>query len=104
LLAGVASAGKPHYAVATWYYPGIGACGIWNTNNDKIVALPLSSYGTGNHCGQNVKLHYQGRTVIAKVVDMCPSCGRNGIDLSLGAFQALAPPGKGVIQVVWEYV
>jgi expansin (peptidoglycan-binding protein) len=42
--------------------------------------------------------------VTAKVVDLCPSCVMDEIDLSMAAFQVLAPLDQGIIQVDWEYV
>lgn len=55
-------------------------------------------------CFYAVQRADQGKTVTAKVVDLCPSCTMNGIDLSTAAFQALAPLEQGIIQVVWGYV
>ncbi|KAF8174870.1 riboflavine-aldehyde-forming enzyme [Pholiota molesta] len=103
-LAEIATAGKPHYGPASWYYPGLGACAGWSGDGDIVVALPPLRYGAGQHCGKNIQVHYQGKTVTAKVVDLCPSCVMDEIDLSMGAFQVLAPLDQGIIQVDWEYV
>ena len=39
-------------AQATWYTPGLGACGQTNTESDFIVALNAGDWAGGSHCGQ----------------------------------------------------
>ena len=41
---------------------------------------------------------------MTKVVDECPGCGINHLDLFPDAFAALADPNKGIIDVTWNYV
>jgi len=90
---------------ATWYYDGVGACGGWNMNSDHIVALSQGQYySNGGRCGKIIRVYYQGKSIDAQVVDLCPSCAQDAIDLSLSAFQALAPIKVGVIQVDWVYL
>jgi len=110
----------------------IGACRGWNVDNDHIVALPPVEFASGTRCGKKIRVHRklhdllvaviitlfvvqplcfcllfrtldQGKTITAKVVDLCPSCGWTGIDLSRSAFAELAPLDDGVLHVVWEY-
>lgn len=38
------------------------------------------------------------------MVDECPGCGTNHLDLFPDAFAALADPSKGIIDVTWNYV
>lgn len=38
------------------------------------------------------------------VVDECPGCGTNHLDLFENAFSKLAAPSAGVINVNWDYV
>lgn len=45
----------------------------------------------------------QGQTIDVTVVDTCEGCAQFDIDLSPGAFQALAPLSAGRIQVDWEW-
>ena len=43
-----------------------------------------------------------GSTIVAKVADECPSCGGYGnVDLSTGAFSALANMNDGVFPLTW---
>ncbi|TFK46270.1 barwin-like endoglucanase [Heliocybe sulcata] len=88
---------------ATYFYPGLGACGGHSTSSDLIVALNTQKYANGKHCGKQIAVHYNGKSVDAKVVDECPGCGSNDIDLSPAAFKKLAPLDKGRIQVTWEF-
>ncbi|KAJ7076748.1 RlpA-like double-psi beta-barrel-protein domain-containing protein-containing protein [Mycena belliarum] len=79
---------------ATWYSPngGFGACGQPIQNGDFAVALSSANYADN------------GKSINAVVRDLCPGCASNGIDLTQGAFSALANLDLGVIQVVWNFV
>ncbi|KAL1741307.1 RlpA-like double-psi beta-barrel-protein domain-containing protein-containing protein [Schizophyllum fasciatum] len=91
---------------ATWYYTetgNAGACGAYSKNTDPVVALPPSQWANGAHCWQHIGIWYGNRWVDATVVDLCPSCEGNHIDLSPGAFNQLASPDTGLIQVYWNW-
>ncbi|KXN90760.1 Papain inhibitor, partial [Leucoagaricus sp. SymC.cos] len=81
----------------------VGNCGAPSQRSDFIVALSTVQYNNGAHCWQHVKVRYNGNTIDVTVVDSCPRCAQYGIDLSPGAFQALAPLGTGSIPVSWWY-
>ncbi|KAJ3576100.1 hypothetical protein NP233_g653 [Leucocoprinus birnbaumii] len=89
---------------ATYFFPGLGACGLFNTNNDFIVALNPTDYNGGAACGRNIRVNYQGRSVTVTVRDLCPGCGPGGVDLSPAAFQQLADLSVGRIPVEWDFV
>ncbi|KXN85759.1 Papain inhibitor [Leucoagaricus sp. SymC.cos] len=89
---------------ATYFFPGLGACGLQNGNQDLIVALNPADYAGGANCGRSIVVNYQGKSVITKVVDLCPGCGAGGVDLSPAAFQQLASLDLGRIQVNWNFV
>lgn len=36
----------------TWFDVGLGACGDYDTNSDKIVAISSHIYGSGGNCNQ----------------------------------------------------
>jgi len=96
---------------ATYFYPGLGACGTYSNDQSMIVAMNAPTFdsypGAGSNpntnpiCGKTVTVNYQGKTVVVQVVDKCPSCGANDIDLSPAAFSVLADESVGVIQATW---
>ncbi|KAF8882843.1 riboflavine-aldehyde-forming enzyme [Infundibulicybe gibba] len=89
---------------ATFFAPGLGACGDQNTANDLVVALNAPQYGNGENCRRNIRVTFQGRSVVAKVEDKCPVCVTGAIDLSPAAFNQLADPSVGRIQVDWDFI
>ncbi|KAJ6479104.1 RlpA-like double-psi beta-barrel-protein domain-containing protein-containing protein [Mycena sanguinolenta] len=90
---------------ATWYTPdgNVGACGAPMQNSDFIVALSSAHYKDGAHCWQHLNVEYNGKNIDVTIGDLCPGCGTDGIDLSEGAFAALADLGVGVIPVQWNF-
>ncbi|KAJ7757619.1 RlpA-like double-psi beta-barrel-protein domain-containing protein-containing protein [Mycena metata] len=94
---------------ATYYQPdgGFGACGNHLQNTDAVVALGVNNWAAGAHCGRNILVQYQGRSITLSVQDLCPGCqGDNGIDLTEGAMAAIDPNyvNDGHINVVWSFV
>lgn len=77
----------------TYYYPGLGACGETNNNNDAVAAVSSAKVAT---------IHYNGKSTTARVVDLCPSCATGNIDVSPSVFQALSDLSAGSIDVTWE--
>ncbi|KAF7366054.1 Barwin-like endoglucanase [Mycena venus] len=82
---------------------GLGACGNPIQNSDFAVALSSTNYAGGAHCGQNVNVNFNGASITVTVADLCTGCEADGIDLTQGAFQALADPSVGVIEVNWDF-
>jgi expansin (peptidoglycan-binding protein) len=70
------------------------------------TALSDANWDSANACGQCVSVTGpDGKTkVTAMVVDQCPGCGSNHLDLYPDAFAKLADPSKGIINVSWDYV
>ncbi|XXG99453.1 hypothetical protein Hte_005792 [Hypoxylon texense] len=89
-----------HSGDMTYYTPGLGACGETNTESDAVVAMSPAQYG---HCGKTIKIHYNGKTGSAKIVDKCPGCGGDGIDVSPKVFKEFADLSVGRVAVTWEY-
>ncbi|KAH8091721.1 RlpA-like double-psi beta-barrel-protein domain-containing protein-containing protein [Cristinia sonorae] len=90
---------------ATFYTPGLGACGGINTEKDFIVAVSTQIFngfpGAGANpnknpiCGKKLTATSRGKKVTVKIVDQCPGCSRDSIDLSPAAFNTLADPATG---------
>jgi hypothetical protein len=88
----------------TWYDVGLGACGWTNKPSDFVVAINSAQYGSGQHCGRRIEIRAYGKSAIAQVVDECPSCSPNGLDLSKSLFAHFAPTDKGVFDASWSFV
>ncbi|KAG9002241.1 hypothetical protein FRB94_004057 [Tulasnella sp. JGI-2019a] len=62
---------------ATWFIPGLGACGGARANTSSmIVALNEHQYGNmdavSKHRGRSIKITYKDKTVMAKVQGWFP--------------------------------
>lgn len=86
----------PNFSV-TWYTQNgvAGACGAKHSDSDFIAALDSRTYGDlsakSQYCGKKIRVSWQGKTVDVTVADACPGCYNSAsVDLSTGAFQALA--------------
>ncbi|KAF2467874.1 barwin-like endoglucanase [Lindgomyces ingoldianus] len=64
-----------------------------------------SNWNGASACGSCVRITGPwGNSITAMVVDQCPGCGPNHLDLFPDAFKALADPNTGEIQVSWDWV
>ncbi|MCJ1313831.1 hypothetical protein MMC25_007511 [Agyrium rufum] len=110
LVTGAAIAQKALTGTATYYGGNVqgGICSF------STYTLPSSLYGTAlsdsnwanaAECGACVSVKGpSGNNITAMIVDQCPGCGQNHLDLFPDAFAKLASPSKGVINVSWSYV
>ncbi|KAI0903345.1 riboflavine-aldehyde-forming enzyme [Ustulina deusta] len=85
----------------TYYNPGLGYCGQTNGDNDAVVAL--SPGEVVGKCGKTIKIHHDGKSATAKVVDKCPGCAAGSIDVSPVVFKQLANLDQGRVHVTWEF-
>jgi len=99
---------------ATFFYQGgnPGACGQYHGDGDMIVAIDQarwgsSSFGGGsNTCGKWVTITNtnNGRSVSAMIADVCPTCTNgNSLDLSVGAFNAIASESDGMVPISYHF-
>ncbi|KAF8604838.1 hypothetical protein BDV93DRAFT_555267 [Ceratobasidium sp. AG-I] len=102
-----------HRGWATFYNAseGRGACGWTSKNTDHVVAIgktlwdETSNEGSSSLCGKTAAVTWRGKTVNVRVVDECPVCGRDNIDLSPSAFEKLADKDEGKLEgVTWKFV
>lgn len=79
---------------------GFGACGTALHDTDMIVALAIDTWGASTYdvmtgaatnpwCGQKITIEYNGNTVDATIMDLCPGCKGKDIDLSLAVWKKL---------------
>jgi hypothetical protein len=95
---------------ATFYAPGLGACGITNTASDMIAALNAPQFGSYTNsnddpnCGKQAQVFYNGKSVTVTITDRCPACAYGSLDLSPAAFNQLADPALGRIDITWNWL
>ncbi|KAK8035234.1 RlpA-like double-psi beta-barrel-protein domain-containing protein-containing protein [Apiospora rasikravindrae] len=88
----------------TYYNPGLGSCGLTNADGDTVVALSPSQYAEHpDACGKKIVINYGGKTATATVVDKCPGCNTDSIDVSPSVFQSLESLDAGRVQVSWSF-
>ncbi|KIF02422.1 hypothetical protein PL81_30060, partial [Streptomyces sp. RSD-27] len=98
--------GETYKGSATFYSPGLGACGKVIKESDFAVALDPTMFGPGypsSSCGRKIVITYKGKSITATVLDEAPGAGRHGLDLTPGAFKALAPLDKTKLDVTWRF-
>ncbi|EJD47061.1 hypothetical protein AURDEDRAFT_163669 [Auricularia subglabra TFB-10046 SS5] len=89
----------PHTGRAAWYPAGLGVCGKRSKPSDFMMAVgpevfnafPGATPGhTFDKCSHLREAGYhEGKSITVDILDTCPVCGFNDIDLSSGAFEAL---------------
>jgi len=80
-----------------------GACGTTFVDSDFVVALNEIEFYAADHCYENITITYGGKSTEAQIVDMCPSCPEDGLDLTYGLFSYFAPISIGIIYGEWSY-
>ncbi|KAJ2799205.1 hypothetical protein H4S07_005501, partial [Coemansia furcata] len=75
----------------TFFSPGLGSCGITNTDSDLIAAIPAPQYGTNANpnnaevCGKCALVTGPKGQVRVTITDRCPVCKTGDLDLSPSA-------------------
>jgi expansin (peptidoglycan-binding protein) len=93
-------AGTP--AVAVFYDPGraVGSCSLGPfPPGGRYASLPPGRFGHSAACGSYVTVQGPRGEVRAEVVDLCPGCAANMINLSRAAFAVVASTGPGSARV-----
>ncbi|KAJ8295489.1 Allergen Asp f 7 [Rhodotorula toruloides] len=91
---------------ATFFDPGLGACGTHSSSSDFMVALNEAQYGdlgaVSKWCFQTITISYGGKSAQAQILDACPGCPYGGLDMSPALFQYFASPSVGVFYMTWS--
>src|SRR5581483_11252504 len=91
-----ASQPKATRATALYYDPGsaVGSCTLGPfPATGRYASLPPRQYGKGTLCGSYLEVRGPHGTVRAEVVDLCPGCAADTINLSRSAFGKIVGPG-----------
>ncbi|RWR73883.1 putative ripening-related protein 1 [Cinnamomum micranthum f. kanehirae] len=89
----------------------------FHSDSEMVVALSTGWYNHGSRCLKNIRIHANGRSVLAKVVDECdsvygcdaehdnqPPCPNNIVDASPAVWKALKIPKSkiGDFDIKWS--
>ncbi|KAJ2718878.1 hypothetical protein GGI07_005543 [Coemansia sp. Benny D115] len=94
----------------TYFTPGLGSCGLTNTDDDLIVAINAPQYGTTANpnqapvCGQCILAKGPKGEVKVTVTDRCPVCKSGDLDFSPSAFEKIGDFDDGRIPITWQFV
>ncbi|GIK00309.1 hypothetical protein Aspvir_004331 [Aspergillus viridinutans] len=87
------SSGATHSGTATFYGGNVSA------------RSPGAAWDNAAECGACVSVTGpNGKTIKAMVVDQCPECEADHLDLFQNAFTELADISKGIIDITWSFV
>ncbi|XP_073271763.1 EG45-like domain containing protein [Primulina huaijiensis] len=115
IIASVVSVASAVAGTATYYTVYLpSACYGYQDQGTMIAAANRDLYDNGAACGKNYRVKCTGPTnqgvpqpcrngeIIVKIVDLCPGCGTNQLDLSEQAFSTIADPNAGKIQIEYN--
>jgi expansin (peptidoglycan-binding protein) len=95
----------PGTGVARYYNPvqAEDRCSIEPLARDGLYAsLPPGQYGNGTDCGAYLTVTGPRGTVQVEIVDTCPGCAGNQLDLSTAAFARIQPLADGTAPVSYQ--
>jgi expansin len=95
----------PATGTAVYYNPlqAQDRCSIEPLARDGLYAsLPPGQYGNGADCGAYLAITGPRGTVRVEIVDMCPGCTGNQLDLSTAAFARIQPLADGTAPVSYQ--
>ncbi|OJI98930.1 hypothetical protein ASPVEDRAFT_126152, partial [Aspergillus versicolor CBS 583.65] len=97
----------------TYYDPGLGSCGISSKSSENICAVShvvfdaASTSGNPNEnplCGLKLRIRRGDKSVDVKVVDRCPGCSVDDLDVSSAVFEELGDLAEGRVTVDWAWL
>lgn len=91
---------------ATYYdATGAGNCGFDATPDDlDVAAFDTASYAGSAACGACVRVKGPNGEVTVRIVDSCPGCDANHLDLSKSSFSKIAEPLRGRVPITFQTV
>ena len=90
-------AAKAECGQASYYGPGLH--GGVTANGERFDQYAMTAAHPYQRLNSYVNVTHNGKTIRVKITDRGPYTGGRVLDLSYGAFAALANPGRGVIDV-----
>ncbi|KJA22598.1 hypothetical protein HYPSUDRAFT_138870 [Hypholoma sublateritium FD-334 SS-4] len=95
---------------ATFFQPGLGACGIDNSATDLIAYVSTIVFdnvpgftGTNTNplCGLKATVTFEGKSIVVALTGACSSCQPGDLAMSPTAFSDLANLSLGRIDINW---
>jgi len=95
-----------HGGEATYYdADGSGNCSFEASPGDLMVAAINEADWNGSAaCGACVEVDGPDGSVVVRIVDRCPGCPDDHLDLSREAFATIADPKAGRVPITWRFV
>ncbi|KAI9227586.1 MAG: RlpA-like double-psi beta-barrel-protein domain-containing protein-containing protein, partial [Piptocephalis tieghemiana] len=95
--------------LATYYAPGLGACGFTSKDSQMVAAVSGDLYGnnpnTSPFCKKKARVSAGGKSITVTLVDKCPGCESTSLDLSSTAFVKLFnSTDAGKVPIKWTVV
>jgi expansin len=94
--------------IATFYdADGSGNCSFDKTPSDlDVAALAIPEFDRSASCGGCLRVHGPNATITVRIVDSCPPCSKNkvNLDLSESAFAKIGDPDEGRIPIRYQLV
>ncbi|KAB1201862.1 putative EG45-like domain containing protein 1 [Morella rubra] len=94
--------------IASYYDPSIGVSACGTVETGLVAAVGDALWNNGAVCGKMYRVTCTGPTnqcrstgasVTVKIVEHCPGCAANRLDLSPQAFSAISDPAIGKINI-----
>lgn len=97
---------EPRTGIATYYdATGAGACSFDASPQDLfVVAMGAPIYDDAALCGSCLEVTGPSGSTRVRVVDKCPECAADHIDLSRQAFEKIAPIKDGRVPITFKLV
>ncbi|XP_077978908.1 uncharacterized protein LOC144434331 [Glandiceps talaboti] len=102
---------KVHTGQGTYYMgapqaaAGSGTCMMNTEGFLDVGAMAIGSWRNSETCGECIEVTGpNGDSVYIIIIDQCPSCAVDDIDLSLQAFEKIAAIREGRIEISWKVV
>ncbi|KAI4295344.1 hypothetical protein L6164_035398 [Bauhinia variegata] len=116
VITSLASTASAISGTATYYTVYVPSACYGNAQQGTLIAAANPSlYNKGAACGRRYRVTCTGGTnqvpnpcrggsVTVKIVDLCPGCGANQLDLSQEAFSKIGNPDAGRIKIDYTQV
>ncbi|KAI8064478.1 RlpA-like double-psi beta-barrel-protein domain-containing protein-containing protein [Gongronella butleri] len=97
--------------MGTYYATGMGSCGESDNDDELVVALNKEQMDNGANpnlnpeCEKKVSITGEGgKSVLARIVDTCPNCKQNDLDMSPKVFERVCGDlAIGLCKIKWKF-